>query len=70
MAAALVTLLANWVNTNGENLLFRVIQESLAVQASAEGITDERGLQEFIRDGTTGFSAGRTTCSGVTRCAT
>ena len=32
-AAAIVTLLTNWVNTNGENLLFRVIQESLASQA-------------------------------------
>ncbi len=55
LLAALVTLFTNWVNTNGENLLFRVIQESLAVQAGAEGITDERMLQEFVRDGTTGF---------------
>jgi len=30
LLAALVTLFTNWVNTNGENLLFRVIQESLA----------------------------------------
>jgi AAA family ATP:ADP antiporter len=55
LLAALVTLFTNWVNTNGENLLFRVIQESLAMQASADGITDERTLQEFVRDGTTGF---------------
>jgi AAA family ATP:ADP antiporter len=55
LLAALVTLFTNWVNTNGENLLFRVIQETLAMQASAEGITDERTLQEFVRDGTTGF---------------
>ena len=55
LLAALVTLFTNWVNTNGENLLFRVIQETLAIQAGAEGITDERTLQEFVRDGTTGF---------------
>ena len=55
LLAALVTLFTNWVNTNGENLLFRVIQESLAVQAGAQGIADERALQEFVRDGTTGF---------------
>ncbi len=55
LLAALVTLFTNWVNTNGENLLFRVIQESLAAQAGAEGITDESALQEFVRDGTTGF---------------
>ena len=55
LLAALVTLFTNWVNTNGENLLFRVIQESLAVQAGAQGISDERALQEFVRDGTTGF---------------
>ena len=55
LLAALVTLFTNWVNTNGENLLFRVIQESLAAQAGAEGITNESALQEFVRDGTTGF---------------
>jgi len=55
LLAALVTLFTNWVNTNGENLLFRVIQESLAVQAGAQGISDQRALQEFVRDGTTGF---------------
>ncbi|MEN8207064.1 MAG: Npt1/Npt2 family nucleotide transporter [Pseudomonadota bacterium] len=55
LLAALVTLLTNWVNTNGENLLFRVIQEALAVQAHDRGFTEERNLLEFIRDGTTAF---------------
>jgi AAA family ATP:ADP antiporter len=55
LLAALVTLLTNWVNTNGENLLFRVIQEALSVQAQARGFTDERGALQFIRDGTTAF---------------
>jgi AAA family ATP:ADP antiporter len=55
LLAALVTLLTNWVNTNGENLLFRVIQETLAIEAQAQGLTDERSMLEFIRDGTTAF---------------
>lgn len=55
LLAALVTLLTNWVNTNGENLLFRVIQETLALDAQAQGIVDERSLLEFVRDGTTAF---------------
>ena len=55
LLAALVTMFTNWVNTNGENLLFRVIQESLAVEAHAQGIAGERALLEFVRDGTTAF---------------
>ncbi len=55
LLAALVTLLTNWVNTNGENLLFRVIQESLTAQAQVAGVTGERETLEFIRDGTTAF---------------
>jgi AAA family ATP:ADP antiporter len=55
LAAALVTLLTNWVNTNGENLLFQVIQDALATQATEQGITDPRAMLEFTRDGTTGF---------------
>jgi AAA family ATP:ADP antiporter len=55
LAAALVTLFSNWVNTNGENLLFRVIQETLANQAFEQGITDPQTMLEFTRDGTTTF---------------
>lgn len=55
LLAALVTLFTNWVNTNGENLLFRVIQETLATEAQAQGITEQRSSLEFIRDGTTAF---------------
>ena len=55
LLAALVTLFTNWVNTNGENLLFRVVQEALAVQAQEQGVMDERTLLKFIRDGTTAF---------------
>ena len=55
LLAALVTLLTNWVNTNGENLLFRVIQETLANQALNQGITDPQEVIQFTRDGTTAF---------------
>jgi len=55
LAAALVTLLTNWVNTNGENLLFRVVQETLAGQAVEQGVTDSSAVLEFTRDGTTVF---------------
>ena len=44
LLAALVTLFTNWVNTNGENLLFRVIQETLAVQAQDQGIAEGRAM--------------------------
>lgn len=53
--AVVVTLLTNWVNTNGENLLFRVIQETLSAQAMQQGITDDAGILAFTRDGTTAF---------------
>jgi AAA family ATP:ADP antiporter len=55
LLAALVTLFTNWVNTNGENLMFRVIQEALTAQAQGQGVTEGRALLEFTRDGTTAF---------------
>ncbi len=55
IATALITLLLSWVNTNGENLLFRVVQEFLKDQALAQGISDAGALLNFTRDGTTAF---------------
>ena len=55
LAAVLVTLFTNWVNTNGENLLFHVIQNTLAEQAAAQGISDPDAVRTFTRDGTTAF---------------
>jgi AAA family ATP:ADP antiporter len=52
VTVALVVMLTNWVNTNGENLLFRVIQDSLAAEASAQGIADK---QTYVRQGTAQF---------------
>jgi AAA family ATP:ADP antiporter len=57
LPVACATLLMNWVNTNGENLLFRVLQESLASQALAAGVIGDMAILEFTRDGTTAFYA-------------
>ena len=55
ISVAVVVLLSNWVNTNGENLLFRVIQEALSKQAADQGITGPGPTLAFIRTGTTLF---------------
>ncbi len=56
LAVAGITLLTNWVNSNGENLLFRVVQDVLEGDARQRGITGEgKALVSFIRDGTTAF---------------
>jgi AAA family ATP:ADP antiporter len=58
IAVAGTTLLLNWVNTNGENLLFRVVQESLATQAADLSIDDPAALLDYTRSGTTAFYGG------------
>lgn len=55
LAAAVVTLLTNWVNTNGENLLFRVVQETLADEAAHHGVANPSAVREFTLGGTTAF---------------
>ncbi len=55
LAIALLTLLNNWVNTNGENLLFQVVQNTLTEQAIHQEITDPQSILEFTRNGTTAF---------------
>ncbi|MFP8874919.1 MAG: hypothetical protein VCB42_10470 [Myxococcota bacterium] len=57
LAVAAVTLLVNWVNTNGENLLFWVVQDFLHAEAQADGLTNPEALLLFTRDGTTAFYA-------------
>ena len=54
-AIAVVALFTNWVNTNGENVLFRVVQDALAREVTANGIAGEAAMRSFIRDGTTAF---------------
>jgi AAA family ATP:ADP antiporter len=55
LATAAITLLLSWVNTNGENLLYGVIVETLNVDADELGITEAGAIGKFISDGTTAF---------------
>ena len=55
IAVAIVAMLTNWVNTNGENLLFRVLQEALHREVEAQGIADGDAVRAFVRRGTTAF---------------
>ena len=56
LAVAGITLLLNWVNTNGENLLFKVVQEALARDAGRQGLElASREALEYTRAGTTLF---------------
>jgi AAA family ATP:ADP antiporter len=55
IATAVITLLLSWVNTNGENLLFRVVQEFLKGQAIRGGVSESNALLIFTRNGTTAF---------------
>jgi AAA family ATP:ADP antiporter len=55
IAAAAITLLLNWVNTNGENLLFRVIVEFLQEEVAEKGLTDPAAVGAFTKDGVAAF---------------
>jgi AAA family ATP:ADP antiporter len=55
LAAAMVALMTNWVNTNGENLLFRVVQEALDQERQAAGVSGEAATIAFIREHTAAF---------------
>jgi len=54
-AVAIVALLTNWVNTNGENVLFGIVQDALRSDLVAHGIVDKAEIRAFVRDGTTAF---------------
>jgi len=55
LAVGLLILMTNWVNTNGENLLFGSVEKALHVKASALGIVSGEAEDTFIRDQTTKF---------------
>jgi AAA family ATP:ADP antiporter len=55
LAVAGVTLFTAWVQTNGENLLFKVVQDSLAGELAAHGITNTMEMKTFVREWTTAF---------------
>jgi AAA family ATP:ADP antiporter len=49
LAVAIITLLLNWVNTNGENLLTRVLQSSLQEEVVALGLVGKEVVDQFIQ---------------------
>jgi AAA family ATP:ADP antiporter len=55
IAAAAITLLLNWVNTNGENLLYSVIVDTLASDVADQGLTDLVAIEASVRNGVTSF---------------
>jgi len=56
LAIAGITLLLNWVNTNGENLLFRVLQDVVARDVLAHGfVANSREALEYTQSVSTLF---------------
>lgn len=53
--AAAISLLSNWVNTNGENLLFALVQTVLENEFSQKSSTSSNSIDQFIQHGTTVF---------------
>ena len=55
LAVTIITLVLNWVNTNGEFLLTRVLEAALESQAEAEGLTEADAVRQFMYAGTAAF---------------
>jgi AAA family ATP:ADP antiporter len=55
LAIAGITLLFNWVKTNGDNQLFAAVQEALEHQVGLLGISGDPAVHAFVHDGTTAF---------------
>jgi len=55
LAVAVVILIANWVKTNSDNLLFAIVQEVVATEAGTHGITNAAALERFTADQTTSY---------------
>jgi len=55
LAAAAITLLLNWVNTNGETLLYGAIVEALKSEVAGNGLRDPSAIEAFTVDGVTAF---------------
>jgi AAA family ATP:ADP antiporter len=58
LAVAGMTLLMHWVITNGDNLLFRTVQDALRNDLAARGVSDAQTMEAFVREGTTAFYGG------------
>ncbi|MGW8323026.1 MAG: NTP/NDP exchange transporter, partial [Thermodesulfobacteriota bacterium] len=54
-AVAILSLMINWVNTNGENILFGTVQEALETEYNETGVTDPAVISRFVKVGTTAF---------------
>ncbi len=52
VAVAGIVLLTHWVNTNGENILFHVVQDTLQHDLASQVVADPSA---FVRAGTTAF---------------
>ena len=55
MATAVLVLVLNWVNSNGENFLFGALEKHIHAQALAQGLAPGAASEAFIRDQTTRF---------------
>jgi ATP:ADP antiporter, AAA family len=55
LVTAVLILVLNWVNTNGENSLFGAIQEALSGEMAQQGITGAAAQEAFISNRTTQF---------------
>jgi AAA family ATP:ADP antiporter len=55
IAVATVAMLTNWVVTNGDNLIFRVLQEALRSEVATRGIAEAEAVRAFVRQETTAF---------------
>src|SRR5262249_56155943 len=55
IAVATVAMLTNWVITNGDNLLFRVLQEGLRREVTTRGLAEGAAVGAFVRQETTAF---------------
>jgi len=54
LAIAFLILVLNWVNANGENLLFGAVESRLHVKAAAQGLAGT-AAEAFVREHTTRF---------------
>jgi len=58
IAVAVITLMTNWVNTNGENALFEVFNGVVTDEAVSLGVTGAAELRDFRKEENTVFYAG------------
>jgi AAA family ATP:ADP antiporter len=55
VATALLVLVLNWVNSNGENFMFGALEKHLHAEVAARGLAPGEPTEAFIRDQTTRF---------------